>query len=94
MIPVKELELEMRLSAIEYLLSHIYAGIHVASGATMEKVQLGHSETLDNLRRKPLTGFDPATSDLVSGELENAVARLLDMQREMMAEMLAKRGIG
>jgi hypothetical protein len=54
------------------------------AGANEQQFDQTSRAMLDHLRSQTFSGLDPAWSDLAAGELEEAVARLVDMQREML----------
>jgi hypothetical protein len=75
---------EMRLAALEYLLCQIWVNIIKSSGADQKTFDQRTSAMLASLKRQTFPGLDPEWSDLASGELEEAVERLVEMQREML----------
>ena len=85
------IELEMRLSAIEYMITKMYAAFLVASNASEEKINAAFSDLLAGASAQKFPGFDPAQSDLVSAEWALAVERLLNAQKEMVARLRAKK---
>lgn len=87
----QEIELEMRLSAIEYMVCKLYATFIAASDPSEEKLTKAFQELREGARQEVFPDFDPAQSDLVSSEWELAVVRLLDMQKEMLEAVRAKR---
>jgi hypothetical protein len=78
------IKLEMRLNAIEYLLCQLWVNILKNAGATEEKFDESSQAMLAHLKTQTFPGLDPGWSDLAAGELEEAVARLVGMQREML----------
>lgn len=87
-----DLKLEARLTAIEYLLSDLWAKWYAANGATNERVAKAHKDCLERLHLEGFPGMDPALGDAFSAELEDAVAAILSMQREMVAGLNLKLG--
>ena len=70
----------MRLYAIEYLATTCFALVCLSRKPSdpMEVFERWRNAIIDGARKKTLPRFDPAMSDLVSAELEAALARLLD----------------
>ena len=84
-----QIKLEMRLCALEYMLSKI------ALMTLMRFVPLPDLPNhLDQLAADAATqvfsGLDPAQSDLASAEWHLAIEQLVNMQKEMLAAALAK----
>ena len=86
----ENIELEMRLSALEYMICKLYATGLVSSGLSDEQIKTAHQKFSDGAKQQTFPDLAPAMSDLVSGEWEQAVGRLLNAQREMVAQLMAK----
>ena len=80
----ESIKLEMRLSAIEYLLCQLWANIISLAGADENTFNQRTDVVLEKLKKQTFPGLAPEWGDLASAELEQAVARLIDMQREML----------
>ena len=80
----ESIEAEMRLWALECLVSQLYAIIYQSTGDPMGSFEKRSALLLERARTMPFPGLDAAMSDLASGELEVAVKRLLGMQRELL----------
>ena len=78
------IELEMRLAAIEYLLCQLWVNIISLGGINEQKFDQATQAMLGQLKRQTFSGLSPEWSDLAAAELEEAVARLIGMQREML----------
>ena len=89
--PEETIKLEMRLSAIEYLLCKMYITLIAATGQSDEQIEQAFDEFVAGTRQQLFPGFDPAQSDLISAEWEEAVTRLIACQREMLAQVLGER---
>ena len=87
-----ELRFGARLAAIEYLLSDLWVKLYMLSNATDAKVEAAHMDTIDRLARQTFPGMDPALGDAFAAELEEAVARILSMQRTMLGDLNKKLG--
>jgi hypothetical protein len=91
-----EIKLEIRLAAIEYLLTSLAAkGLLVATGgseAAASALMKGLREnTRTALSQQTFPGADPALGDHVSDELQHAVDRLLSGIEELLAAGRAPR---
>jgi hypothetical protein len=78
------LRLEMRLAAIEYVVCNFIANVYRSAEIPPKQVLAAQADLIQRLRNQTFPGLDAALSDLAAAELENAVSRLLDMQREML----------
>jgi hypothetical protein len=78
------LKLEVRLSAIEYLLDDLWVKYYLQIGATYDEIMQAHANVLERLRKQTFPGLDAASGDLAASELEEAVRRLLSEQKEML----------
>ena len=76
---------ELRLYAIEYLLSNAFVQLYRLNGVPPEAVMKSHEQLLDRLTYETFP-TDPATSDMVADELRQAVKRLLEMIQEAMGQ--------
>jgi hypothetical protein len=92
MVPDDQLKLEMRLTAIEYLLCDLWVKYYLQIGATYDQIMAAHKKTLEQLNKQTFAGLDPAQSDLAAYELEEAVRKLLDEQKQMMEPIKALLG--
>ena len=73
----KFLHLIARISAIELLLPSLFSDVYKLRGMTRDDVVAKHNKFQELLRLEGAPGADPAMSDLICGELEDAVASLL-----------------
>jgi hypothetical protein len=78
------IKLEARLAAIEYLLCDLWAKHYRLIGVSNDQIKRAHLRAVEALRSETFPGEGAALSDLAAGELEDAVSRLLAIQREML----------
>ena len=71
---------EMRLAAIEYLLCQLWVNSMKFGGVTEQEFAWRTDAMLANIHKQTLPGFER----LSAGRLGGAVARLVDLQREML----------
>ena len=88
----REMKLEARLAAIEYILSDLCVKWYMLANASNAKVEAAHTDTIERLTKQSFPGLDPAMGDAFSSELEEAVAHILSMQRAMLADLNKKLG--
>jgi hypothetical protein len=81
------IRLEMRLSAIEFLLCRLTAATLIASGKTERDLESWRAEMRKTLQKQTFGGLDAATSDAAAAELEGAVDYLLGRLRTQMASL-------
>lgn len=81
--------LEVRLTALEYLVLRLYALTYIANNQSQEKIKEGHGRMLAHFRTQKFPSNDPAMSGLISGELEDRLTSLLGVI-EKIAEQLRK----
>jgi hypothetical protein len=88
----KEIEAEMRLSAIEYLICKLNLAMLTATlpvGQISQKLD----EFAQDADKQKFPGLDAAMSDLASAEWQTAIARLVKAQKEMLEQFRAQKGI-
>ena len=78
----KEISSEIRLWALECFVVQSAAMFFHTSGNAAEAFETRRKLLLDNARQTAFPGLDPATSDLYAAELQSALERLLEMQRQ------------
>ena len=71
---------EMRLGAIEYLLCQLWVNSMKFGGVTEQEFAWRTDAMLANIHKQTLPGYER----LNAGKLGEAVARLVDIQREML----------
>lgn len=71
------IRLQARLVAIEFAICELFSASYVA--ATPADVHKRHDQWIEFVRKRPVQGYDPAMSDLLAGEVENALRELLEM---------------
>jgi hypothetical protein len=71
---------EMRLAAIEYLLCQLWANSMKFGGVTEQEFAWRTDAMLANLKKQTFPGLD----HVAPVQLEEAVGRLVDIQREML----------
>lgn len=84
------IKLEMRLSAMEYFLCKTYLTVLLTQGVRPDSFDRFAEEFLAGARKQMFSVGDPALSDLASAEWEAAVERLLNLQKELLAQVLPK----
>lgn len=80
------IKLEMRLNALEYLLSKLYVAHLRSSGLSLSELSSHLDQFAKDAAKQIFPGLDPAFSDLASAEWEEAITRLVKMQKEMLAQ--------
>jgi hypothetical protein len=83
MLSEKNVKLEARLLAIEYMIAHLNRTLTKLVGATPEMAEAARATFRKSLGTSSFPGLDPATSDLMAGELEEAFERLFETIREI-----------
>ena len=78
------LKLEARLSAIEHVLSKLLGTVLIASGKTQQDVDTMISGTVSSIQKTGFRGLDPAISDAMGAELEEAVTDLYNLVKLQM----------
>ena len=86
MIDQDKVQIEMRLSALEYLMTKLFVAHIVSAGFSDEKIQKYFDDLREGAAKQIFPGFDPAISDYVTSEWESAIASLLDAQKRMLAQ--------
>jgi hypothetical protein len=78
---VATIKLHARILAIEYFLAEAFRMIYGLARFSQEEIDASHRELRDVLRTLRVPSDDPAISDLIAAELEEAHTRLLGMIR-------------
>ncbi|WP_341909372.1 hypothetical protein [Ferrovibrio terrae] len=87
MIDQEKVQFEMRLSALEYLVTKLFVAHITTAGLSDEKIQKYFDDFRDGAAKQIFPGFDPAVSDYVTSEWENAIESLLVAQKQMLAQL-------
>jgi hypothetical protein len=76
-MPVDEeaVKLGARLVAIEYAICELFSAVY--RDIKPKDIHQRHDQLIEYFRKRPMKGDDPAMSDLLSGEVEIALHRLL-----------------
>jgi hypothetical protein len=82
----REIKLEARLFAVEFLAAHVLSTVHVAFGTTDEQLDEMYASADEKLSSTSIPNMDPATADMFSAELQEAVQRLMRITRAMTTE--------
>ncbi|TWT00304.1 hypothetical protein [Reyranella sp. CPCC 100927] len=87
MSPTEErlFKLEIRMAATEYLVANLYAAMFGQTTDPVREAKVANDTLRDNLRRQTVPGTDPVWSDHVSGEMQDAMERVLLMMEDMTA---------
>ena len=64
-------------AALKHVLMHIARVAYVGAGYDLAAIKSTHHEMLELLRGESFSGTDPATSDHLTGEIADAVEKLL-----------------
>ena len=78
-------KVEVRMAAAEYLMANIYAAMFAQTDDPVREVKTANDTLRANLRRQTVPGADPAWSDHVAAEMQDAMERVLAMMEEMVA---------
>lgn len=89
-IDVNALKLEMRLTAIEFMVCRITAVSLVASGKTVKDLQKWRAELKQTLQAQTFAGLDAVVSDAFAAEQEEAVDALLALLKSHMSSLTGK----
>jgi hypothetical protein len=89
-----ELDLELRLKAIEHVLVHIGKIVFLEAGITPEQMKTARENGRENLLRETFPGLDPALADHVSAELADRVDGLLTQIEMLVTETYRKASRG
>jgi hypothetical protein len=76
------IKLEMRLAAIEHLLTDVYVQLLVLTRQSTEVLEQAIDRYAEEAGRQKFPGLDPAQSDLASAEFEDAVRNLQALQKQ------------
>lgn len=87
----KNLELEMRLAAIERILTELQASVYLGSGLTVEDIEGVFRGGAEVAARQTFPRLHPAQSDLAAAAWETAILRLSDMTIAAAREISAQR---
>jgi hypothetical protein len=85
----KDMVTEMRLWALEVLVSNLFAMQCTSAGASIGAFEKIKEQMLRGAKTQSFPGMNTKESDLLSAELEAAVARLMEM-----GEKQIQRGVG
>jgi hypothetical protein len=78
MASLEQIRLEARLLALENILAGLFAEINRRSGVSFEQFSAAAEEMQQELRQQLVVpASDPAISDLIATEVEQAIAALL-----------------
>jgi hypothetical protein len=78
----RAIKAEMRLWALEVLVSNMFATICISTSDPQNLLARTRQQMIEGARQWTFPGFDAVQSDLLSAELEAAVTRLMDMVGE------------
>jgi hypothetical protein len=86
----KNLKYEARLSAIEHMLTKTLATILAVSGKSPDDVDALEAGTTAKIRQMVFGGLNPALSDALAAELEDAVSDLHKLLKKQLELALKK----
>jgi hypothetical protein len=78
-----QIDLEMRLSAMEYMLGKLFSVVLKANVQSDQQMEAGLDKIAEDAKTQKFPGLDPAMHDLVSDEYASAIRRLTDMIKAM-----------
>jgi hypothetical protein len=78
----KAIRLEARLGAIEYMVGQLFKMVYLSTGVTPKMVEESHERLREHLRTMATPGNNPAISDVVAAEIQEAHERLLGIIAE------------
>jgi hypothetical protein len=87
-------DLNKRLLTLEYFVAKLYAGEAVESGISLEQFKQIAAGQIEMADREVFSSLDPVQSDLVAAEWRDCVERMMRLQTEILAQMLAKKSQG
>jgi hypothetical protein len=87
-----DIELEMRINALEYLLCRLNVAV-LAATVPLDQINQRLDEFAEGAGKQLFPGLDPAMSDLATAEWQNAIAKLVDYQKKMLAQSRGRTGI-
>lgn len=79
MMTEAEMKAELRLVALEYVVSNLAKQVYRLAGANAEAIRIVHRGAIDGLETKTFPDMSPEMSDMAAGELQDAVRRLLSL---------------
>lgn len=80
----KAIKRQVRLALIEYLLAHVMMRQYERMGLSRQAIFDSHDRMIGRLANEPLSEFDPAMSDHLTAELEEAALRFVSGLEKMM----------
>jgi len=86
-----EVKFEMRLWALELLVSNAFAMLCALDPQPDDLFAKIRQQMMEGARKRGFPGFDPGESDILSSELEAALGRLMEM---VSTQMRHGRGTG
>ncbi len=81
------IKLEARLGAIEYMVGQLFKISYGLANVTPEMIEKSHETFREKLRMLPVPDNDPAISDLVAQEMQDAHEHLLGIIEEAVATL-------
>ena len=86
-----EIKAEARLQAIEYMVTNLYARALLQQPDPNAAIKTGVQSMLSRFKGFAVPDIDPALSDHVTAELQNAIERLFLSIQEMVETELRRR---
>jgi hypothetical protein len=74
----REVEILARISALEYLVAQLFNMQYGKEGLTISQIKEEHRKAKALMKRQTIPGLDAAQSDMFSGEMESALADVLE----------------
>jgi hypothetical protein len=79
----REVEILARISVLEYLVAQLFNIQYGKEGLTIDQIKEEHRKAKNLMMRQTSPGFDPAQSALFAGEMETALADMLEMIEQL-----------
>lgn len=79
----RQIELEMRLSALEYMMGKIYTLVLKRSEMSNQQISTALDQIAEGSETQKFPGLDPVMHDLASDEYARAMRRLTDLIKAM-----------
>lgn len=78
-----EVKLQARLFAIEYMLANAFMFLHRIARSSSDDILEAHRQVREMLHWETLPGIDPVQADMMLGEIQEAVEKILASIEEL-----------
>ncbi|MBY3295771.1 hypothetical protein HFO10_07295 [Rhizobium laguerreae] len=79
----EEFELEARLSAIEYMISHTLKCVYAINDVSAQALDTADAQAADRIQSLTIEGADAAAADVFTDEMGRHVISMIKAAREM-----------